>query len=247
MHGYAHNRACQLDHHPKYTAGSGTEDFEGCERFFSISNGCAPTTRYTTPFHRHQLLDSHFHDHDEGRDLALGRLLYMDYKDALERLVRLSETFTDIGLEASVRGRLYEEYLHAEASHLASLKTEPLEDQSRYRYVESLEKLWAASAQWEDAATKAGMIPGSVANANTPFPPHLRKALSAYNVAMAETLHFERILGIEARWERGSVEYKEARKDSDERTYNLALTRLERLVVQRLFELQKAHLIGTCE
>ncbi|KAG9023451.1 hypothetical protein FRB95_013070 [Tulasnella sp. JGI-2019a] len=41
MHGYAHNRACQLNHHPNYTAGTGLEDFEMCKRTFASSNGCA--------------------------------------------------------------------------------------------------------------------------------------------------------------------------------------------------------------
>ncbi|HEV7738191.1 MAG TPA: hypothetical protein VGO47_12580 [Chlamydiales bacterium] len=31
FHGHAHNRLCQLQHHPLYTPGVGLEDFETCE------------------------------------------------------------------------------------------------------------------------------------------------------------------------------------------------------------------------
>jgi hypothetical protein len=247
MHGYAHNRACQLGHHPKYVAGAGLEDFETCERFFSISNACAPTTRYTTSFHRHQLLHTHFHDYDEDRCLAEGRLIYSGYKDASARILALNDTFSTLNLQQEVLTGVYAKYLDEENSYLTGLKTEPTEEQSRFHYVTSLEKSWAASENWEQAAAQIGMTPGLSVSPTAPLPPHLTKMLTAYNVAMAELCHFERILGIVQRWEPSSSEYKEAKKDAGERTYNLALRRLERLVVQRLFELQKANLVSTGE
>jgi hypothetical protein len=245
MHGYAHNRACQLGHHPKYVAGTGLEDFETCERFFSISNACAPTTRYTTAFHRHQLLHTHFRDYDEDRHLAEGRLIHMGYKDASARIESLNDTFSTLGLQEQVLTGTYAKYLDEETSYLAGLKAEPIEGQSRFHYINSLEKFWAASATWEEAAAKAGMTPGLSVLPTAPLPPHLVKALTTYNVSVAEVSHFERILGIVHRWEPGSSEYKEAKKCATERTYNVVLRRLERLVVQRLFELQKANLVST--
>ncbi len=57
FHGHSHNRKCQLDWHPLYREGAGKEDFEGCERFFSYTNGLASGTRLSTAFHRHQAIE----------------------------------------------------------------------------------------------------------------------------------------------------------------------------------------------
>jgi hypothetical protein len=49
------------------------------------------------------------------------------------------------------------------------------------------------------------------------------------------------------RWVRDSEQFAQAKKLVVERKYRLALDRLERLVVQRLFELQKCHVAETGE
>ena len=51
FHGHAHNRRCQVNWHPMYTQGVGTEDFEECEQTFARSNELANCTRLATPFH----------------------------------------------------------------------------------------------------------------------------------------------------------------------------------------------------
>jgi hypothetical protein len=54
FHGHAHGRLCQLSKLATYTEGLGLEDLEGCERFFSKSNGLASSVRYASVFHRQQ-------------------------------------------------------------------------------------------------------------------------------------------------------------------------------------------------
>ena len=54
FHGHSHNRGCQVQYLPLYVMGTGKEDFEGCERFFSSSNNLAAGTRLASSFHRHQ-------------------------------------------------------------------------------------------------------------------------------------------------------------------------------------------------
>jgi len=54
FHGHAHNRLCQLLYLATYVKGMGLEDLEGCERFFSKSNGLASSLRYASVFHRQQ-------------------------------------------------------------------------------------------------------------------------------------------------------------------------------------------------
>jgi hypothetical protein len=245
MHGYAHNRACQLSHHPKYVDGTGIEDFEVCERFFSLSNNCAGVTRYTTSFHRRQILDTHFRDSDDARRLAIGKFIYQNYVECSKRISRISETFKQLGAEDLVHDGTYARYYQEEKEALSTLATEPLEDQARFKYVAALERFWAARNQWEHEATKAGMFPGQLAAIHSPLPPKVQSALTEYNEASAIAEHLERILGLTCRWECSSSEFAEAVKWANERKYRLALDRLQRLVIQRLFELQKANLVST--
>lgn len=247
MHGYAHNRACQIDHHPKYVAGTGIEDFETCERFFSISNNCAGITRYTTPFHRHQLLDTHFRDSDQSHFLSSGKFIYQNYSDALERISRLTKTFILVGAEEDVRAGTYESYLRAEAALLHKLRLEPLEDQSRFKYVDMLEAFWAAEVQYQKMTKKYKRpnISLSVQALTQKLPAPLAEALRIYNETSEKASCLEQSLGIPTRWTPDSEEYIDACKWAKERKYRLALDRLERLVIQRLFELQKANLVST--
>lgn len=74
FHGWAHNRGCQISHHPLYTTGAGLEDFEGMERFFSSSNDVAGVVRYASRFHYLQAFDLHFQQWDEDKYVALSKL-----------------------------------------------------------------------------------------------------------------------------------------------------------------------------
>ncbi len=54
-------------------------------------------------------------------------------------------------------------------------------------------------------------------------------------------------MNINVRWEPHFKEYKEMLSYAREREYHRALDNLQKLVVQRLFELQKLNLAGTGE
>jgi hypothetical protein len=244
MHGYAHNRACQLSHHPKYTEGAGIEDFETCERIFSVSNNCAGISRCATAFHRHQLIDTHFHDSNESRLLALGKFIYDNYSDCLQRISRLSETFQRLDLLTEVSNGTFKKYLESEHKHLLSLHDEHITDQSCFKYVESLHNFWGAHGEFEFEAKKAG-IQGTIIPLDKPMPARLKAALVAFNESHAISGHLERILGITVRWTIDSTEYQDAVKWSSERRARLALDKVQRLVIQRIFELQKANLVST--
>jgi hypothetical protein len=62
-----------------------------------------------------------------------------------------------------------------------------------------------------------------------------------------EVCRIEEILGIEHRWTPEMPEYAAALKVAHERKYRRALDNLERLVVQRLFELTKLGMSGVGE
>jgi hypothetical protein len=178
MHGYAHNRRCQLGHHPKYKEGSGIEDFETCERFFSLSNSCAGISRYTTPFHRHQILDTHFTDSDEARRLSLGKFIFDNYTEALRRISKIIHTFDSLQLTSQLLDGTYTHHFQSEVSHLNALTLEPLEEQAWFRYVESLEKWWLACQKWETAAAKAGLSTSGVISLYGPLPPFVQVTLT---------------------------------------------------------------------
>ena len=81
-----------------------------------------------------------------------------------------------------------------------------------------------------------------------------RTVRSTYKAARADASRlqgvvcdFEDALKVQVRWTPGMKEYDDAKAYLTERKYRLALDHVERLVVQRLFELQKTHLASTGE
>lgn len=60
FHGHAHCWLCQLDHLARYIPGLGLEDLETCKCTFSKLNSLAPTTCYSSVFHRQQAITSYF-------------------------------------------------------------------------------------------------------------------------------------------------------------------------------------------
>jgi hypothetical protein len=192
-------------------------------------------------------LDTHFRDHDTERRLGLGKFIYTKYKEAGKRASEITETFVQLQLGNEVRNRTYEMYLQEETILLTSLKTEPPLEQARFNYITALDRYSAASACWENEATKAGINPGMTVLPTRPLPKSLTDALKAKNVAAVDIGLLEGILGLDHRWEPTSAEYLETKKLLVERKYRLALDRLERLIIQRLFELQKVNLVSTGE
>jgi hypothetical protein len=73
FHGHAHNRKCQLQHHPLYLRGFGLEDLETCERVFAASNAAAPLIRHASHFHYVQFLELHFDQWDIDKYLELSK------------------------------------------------------------------------------------------------------------------------------------------------------------------------------
>ncbi|KAI0037653.1 hypothetical protein FA95DRAFT_1614014 [Auriscalpium vulgare] len=67
FHGYAHNRLCQLCHHPLFRTGLGLEDFETCERIFSSLGTVARLIRHASHFHWKMYIHLHMQQWDEDR------------------------------------------------------------------------------------------------------------------------------------------------------------------------------------
>ncbi|KAE9395672.1 hypothetical protein BT96DRAFT_787875, partial [Gymnopus androsaceus JB14] len=64
MHGFSHERACQLLFLMLYIVCTGLEDGEGCKRLFSITDSLAGITRHQSVFHRRQSISEFLYYHD---------------------------------------------------------------------------------------------------------------------------------------------------------------------------------------
>lgn len=241
MHGYAHNRLCQLSHHPKYLDGTGIEDFETCERFFSSSNHCARTSRHATRFHRHQILDHFLAQWDEERYLSLGSFLFNNYSQALTIINDLTDYLPKMFAKLQLDPTDFPRWIDEEREYLTGLGKEPEEDTLRVAYVKALQELANLTAQDLPTTRKRS-------------DPTKRTSKLTWKSAEA-FLHpiYDTVLDLEARlnitpnerWEPGEPEYELALKYIRERDYNRALDNVARLLVQRLFELQKSQLDST--
>lgn len=247
MHGYAHNRLCQCSHHPKYVVGTGLEDFETCERFFSASNDCARVTRHATRFHRHQLIDMFLGQWDEDKLLSSAHFISNNYRQALSilrdnTLILQKELANKNFMEDEVHS-----WLEEEESYLSGLVRKPEHETMVVGYVEALQALAAAEAELEGERKKGGCaVPGESNPMKRQIKPTFKKAESKVQELTETVNEYEAELDIHGRrWAPGMAEYDKAVKYAQRRKYHLALDKLERLLVQRLFELQKGHLEGT--
>ncbi|KAJ7713193.1 hypothetical protein B0H14DRAFT_2413947 [Mycena olivaceomarginata] len=250
FHGHAHNRACQIGWHPLYVDGVGLEDFEECERTFAKSNHLASTTRLATPFHRQQQIDEHFKFHDEDKHAASGNFIYQNYRQALEKIAinagQLSLLESSLGTTAAD----YEHYHATEVKYFQDLRKEPEDVQRTVDYIGKLQKHADASAASDQAKTEFKRLDFNILT-NGYTKPQITLVRTRYRttytkfLAVEEDLcRFEEAHGIEVRWMPDSKEYKDGLTLTTQRKYREALTEVERLVVQRLFELTKLGMSG---
>lgn len=75
--------------------------------------------------------------------------------------------------------------------------------------------------------------------------PSQRLAQEKTGIALGRVGELEDLLNVQARWAPESEEYTSTLVYIGERKYRIALDHLERLVVQRMFELEKTNLVGT--
>lgn len=241
FHGHAHNRLCQLRFHPRYVIGSGREDFEGCERLFSVNNFIASLVRHATRYHRHELIEASFAAWDADKYASIGSLLHGKLLDAKKKISehasdedqrRANPQYTDdffIALLADER-----EYL---AGH-AAVPQAALDEQLAEEYSAALRRWWSACASRD--ALGAPFVNHGAAQGNV----DVRKWLAVQRKVQsseADLQRYEERLGIEAheRWTTDSPAYIDAVAAKKLRTYNDALDALERGVADRLAVLEK--------
>ncbi|KAJ7074925.1 hypothetical protein B0H15DRAFT_792589 [Mycena belliarum] len=243
FHGHAHNRLCQLCFLATYVEGLGIEDLEGCERFFSRSNGLAKSCRYASRFHRQQEISTYIKHFDSFETYAnLGKFLCSNYHQALTILKSEQALLAWMRQEGVRSFDEFKQWLQEEKDYLLGLKNAPKENVEtlRMEYVQKLINLSASEcvpstaearrARSDDAAYVPGAGKAELARR------HGKEKVSKDLECVQE---LERVLEIGERWTTTSPEWVSTVVEVKKRKYQLALDELELLIVERIFELTK--------
>ncbi|KIL54725.1 hypothetical protein M378DRAFT_92014 [Amanita muscaria Koide BX008] len=260
FHGYAHNRACQLEWHPLYTNGVGLEDFEECEHTLSQSNQLAAVTRLATPYHRHQQINEFFLHHDQDKYVMSADFIYHNYRQALETICSSQAELSILSENLHLESHDYENYISDELEYLNTLKEERPSVDNGQEYVTLFEKLFKAKEESFKATTAYEELVCNIQVQGEQFrnvgeskkiKTHYRVTWKQLQVIEEEVLRFcyscrgfEGDHLIETRWTSEMPEYQNAVRESTRHKYSRAVDELERLVVQRLLEMAKLGIAG---
>ncbi|KAI0039276.1 hypothetical protein FA95DRAFT_1585319 [Auriscalpium vulgare] len=242
FHGYAHNRLCQLCHHPLFRTGLGLEDFETCERIFSSLGTVARLVRHASHFHWTMFIHLHLLQWDEDRYAELSNLLFNNYKQSL---AVLRDYEPEVCMFKSATGYTeedFEAWVVAERAYLQDAKKAPAADAQEQAYVQALldldiaKYILLAPGVDEEVLKKAGKAAKEAER---------RAAVAKLTLAQNVVAVLERELGLAEAWTANSPEYQRNLGILQRTKFDKAVDQLEGLVVQRLFELAKANMSGT--
>lgn len=251
FHGYTHNHVCQLQYHPNIIDGIGIEDFETMERIFSASNQLASVTRYASPYRRRLLMETFFKHWDDEKYANLGVFLLGNYTQALKIIDEEGAALDQARSFHDVDDATFEEWAEEELKFFAHLGEEEEEDIFKLVYVEALQKLQEVGNRRASANSRFLGYDHSIGDYNQQaahtreIETERRYASEQYERVALEVNELEVRLGIDTRWTPVTPEYKETVKYLQQRRYQQALLKLQRLVVQRLFELHKLNMSQT--
>ncbi|KAG1891130.1 hypothetical protein F4604DRAFT_1876299 [Suillus subluteus] len=257
FHGHAHNRRCQLQYHTFYQKGLGIEDLETCERVFAGLNAVAPLIRHASYFHWLQFIDLQFDQWDQDRYEELSQFLYNNYHQALHVINELTPAIEELKQQLDLSDADFEQWNIEELRYLEALAAEPEYDPEKLAYVEVLQSLAKAEAEYgsitsiqflsyapADFTQNSGLRKGPQAVTKA-REAERRAAHNKLALEMNAALDLERRLDLMKRWTPHDPQYQEALEYLNNRRFICVVQHLEGLVVQRLFELAKANLAGT--
>jgi hypothetical protein len=141
FHGYLHNFACQMKHHPNIIEGMGLEDLETLERVFSASNILAGVTRYMSKYRRRVFIDLFFQQWDADKYENLGKMLLGNYRQALQIIEDEEPALEHAKKSLQINDGDLEKWHVEEVDYFATLGQEPEHDIHKIAYVELLQEL----------------------------------------------------------------------------------------------------------
>ncbi|KAG9122891.1 hypothetical protein FRC07_000534 [Ceratobasidium sp. 392] len=247
LHASAHHRGCQVHHHARLFPGAGLTDFENCETLFSSSNRLASGTRLASNYHRHQRIDQHLDGWDDDQHANLGYLLRSKYTTALAVIERAEAAIKQ--LAPDVPSDKLEGFLASEKAYLEGLSVEDPDDTMAIEYLDLREQLEAAIAEYEDRRKhfvnfeppKRGLRKVAAANC---IEARVRAALNRRLALEQAVADFEERHEITIPWTRDMKEWTDAEEVRLNRDLQRCIDDLERLCVQRIFELSRADARG---
>ncbi|KAL7280958.1 hypothetical protein ACG7TL_005907 [Trametes sanguinea] len=268
FHGYSHAYHCQVQNHPNTIKGAGLEDFETLERLFSDSNELAPVTRYASPYRRHVLMDMFFTHHDDEKYANLGLMIYNNYVQALEIITDQSPVLDEAMRSLGITADDLRSFRSEEHQYFSTLQDENPANIHAVAYVEALQELRQVSDEfhavsrrfYDHAAASAGQSGAPLTfmepiagptdydadlSATRKLETRRRYLRERMEQLTAEVNAMEVRMEINNRWQPGDAQYREVVQYIAERRYHRALGKLQRLVIQRLFELHRMNLSRT--
>ncbi|KAJ6608426.1 hypothetical protein B0H10DRAFT_2166582 [Mycena sp. CBHHK59/15] len=213
----------------------GTRFTSRCERTFRKSNHLASVTRLATPFHCQQQIDEHFYFHDLDKYASSGNFIYQNYRQAIEKIKINRQKLGVLEYQLGTTSQDYEQYLLTEQQYFKGLRSEP-ENVSN-----TSEKAKVGFRQLDHDIIVNGYTMKQIKDVHTRY----RTTYDKYLAALEEICRFEE-RGIENCWTTASKEYTDTLLLMAEHRYKQAVSELERLVIQRLFELTKLGMSGVC-
>ncbi|KAJ7836778.1 hypothetical protein B0H14DRAFT_3460500 [Mycena olivaceomarginata] len=245
FHGHAHNRLCQLRFLATYVEGMGLEDLEGCEHFFSRSNGLAKSCRYVSRFHRQQEITTYVKHFDSFEMYAnLSKFLCNNYCQALT-ILKTEPTLVTWMLQEGIHScEEFHQWLEEEKAYLLGLKDAPKTNVEtlEMEYVQKLVNLSTSQAKYSVVAAEARRARSD----DAVYAPGVPKAELARRHTkekvekdLESVQELERVLDIVERWTTTSAKWVSTTGEIKKRNYQLTLDALELLIVERIFELTK--------
>ncbi|EEB95808.1 hypothetical protein MPER_05166, partial [Moniliophthora perniciosa FA553] len=180
-----------------------------------------------------------------GKELGIGQAIqeHFQFYDEDKHAMDLP-LLEEMCMQRRITRHDCEGFLASEREHFNMNFEDPPELTKKLNYAELLQKLWAAQVQSDNARAKFNSLQTAEGKAlgdkeKARIETRNRTTLKAYQLVEEEIADYEVEHGIVKRWHEGSRRYNEALKELAHREYRRALEKLERLVVQRLFELTK--------
>ncbi|KAF8157569.1 hypothetical protein K438DRAFT_1777209 [Mycena galopus ATCC 62051] len=240
FHGHAHNRLCQLSFLATYVDGMGLEDLEGCEQYFSRSNGLAKSVRYASKFHRRQDITTFMKQMDDLETYAnLSKFLCDDYQQALKILKTepaLKRWMVQEGIEDY---DMFHVWLEEEKEYLLGLNNTLPKKREQTPEMEYVQRLVNLIRNEQARADDADFNPSPIS------PVARRHAIEQRDRDLELVQDLELKLGVEERWTSTSLEWMVASDSIRNHKYQEAINEIEKIIVQRLLEMTKIHASGT--
>ncbi|KAF7342695.1 hypothetical protein MSAN_02027400 [Mycena sanguinolenta] len=234
FHGHAHNRLCQLSFLATYVEGMGLEDLEGCERFFSRSNALAKSVRYASKFHRRQEITTFMKQTDVLETYSnLSKFLCDNYHQALKIIKTEPELKWWMSVEKIEDFDTFHVWLEEERDYLMGMENglpKRREETVEMEYVKKLRN-FARSQERLSEILRAELA--------------RRHTVERRNRDSELVEDLETKLGVTERWTPECMEWMLAEKEIKDHKYLDALDEIERIIVERLFEMTKIHQSGT--